>query len=211
MKKRFFRPDIAFGDIYLITPEVLSDLGIKGLVFDIDNTIAPYEVEEPTSEMLAYFRLLKEAGIKMAFVSNNHSPRVELFNKNIGLFYVCEAGKPSPKGVIKCIEHLGLDKNEVMAVGDQIFTDCMAAHRAGIRFAMVKPIQPKESLFFRIKRYFEKPFVNGVVWIRHRKIFNLRKNKKTKKDRKLLKKRNLFKERKIFKRKLFKLNRKKDI
>ncbi len=164
MKFSFFRPDMAFCDVYLITPEILSELGIKGVVFDIDNTIAPYEVESPTQEMMDYFASLKDAGIKMAFVSNNKGPRVKLFNEKIGLYYVCKAGKPSPKGVRKCIAHFGLEKNEVMAVGDQIFTDCLAAHRAGIRFAMVKPIQPKESLFFKIKRLFERPFVKNLAW-----------------------------------------------
>lgn len=164
MKFKFFRPDMAFCDVYLITPEILLELGIKGVVFDIDNTIAPYEVPRPTKVMLDYFASLRDAGIKMAFVSNNKGPRVELFNENIGLFYVCKAGKPSPKGVRRCIEHFGLPADEVMAVGDQIFTDCVAAHRAGIRFAMVKPIQPKESLFFKTKRFFERPFVKNLVW-----------------------------------------------
>ena len=131
MAFRFFRPDMAFCDVYTITPEALNELGVKGVVFDIDNTIAPYEVERPTEKMKEYFASLREAGIKMAFVSNNQGTRVTTFNEGLGLFYVCKAGKPSPKGVRKCIAHFGLDKSEVMAVGDQIFTDCIAAHRAG--------------------------------------------------------------------------------
>ena len=101
----------------------------------------------------------------MAFVSNNKGPRVALFNESLGLFYVCKAGKPSPKGVRKCIEHFGLAKEQVLAVGDQIFTDCLAAHRAGIRFAIVKPIQTSESGFFRFKRFFERPFVKKLDWL----------------------------------------------
>lgn len=164
MAFEFFRPNMAYNDVYLITPEVLKGFGIKGVVFDIDNTIAPYEVITPTEEMMAYFASLKEAGIKMAFVSNNKGNRVMTFNKGLGLFYVCKAGKPSPKGVSKCIEHFGLQKDEVIAVGDQIFTDCIAAHRAGIKFALVKPIKDKETLFFRIKRFFERPFVKNLKW-----------------------------------------------
>lgn len=161
----FFRPDMAYNDVYLITPEVLSEMGIKGVVFDIDNTIAPYEVVRPTDKMKGYFERLSDAGIKMAFVSNNKGNRVMTFNESLGLFYVCKAGKPSPKGVRRCIEHFGLNNDEVIAVGDQIFTDCIAAHRAGIKFAMVKPIQDKETLFFRIKRYFERPFVKNLKWL----------------------------------------------
>lgn len=176
----FFRPDMAFYDVYAITPEALAELGIKGIVFDIDNTIAPYEVEDPTQKMKDYFVTLRESGIKMAFVSNNKGARVSRFNESLGLYYVCKAGKPSPKGVKKCIEHFGLTNDEVIAVGDQIFTDCIAAHRAGIKFALVKPIQPVESAFFRFKRFLERPFVRGLDWLSAKdaiKKLRLRKNK----------------------------------
>ena len=169
---RLFRPDMAFYDIYALTPEALSELGVRGIVFDIDNTIAPYEVEEPTEEMRSFFASLDAAGIKMAFVSNNKGNRVMKFNEGLGLFYVCKAGKPSPKGVSRCIEYFGLEKDEVIAVGDQIFTDCLAAHRAGIRFAMVKPIQKKENAFFRVKRFFERPFVAGLEWLSGKEVLH---------------------------------------
>ena len=161
----FFRPDMAFYDVYSITPEALFELGVKGIVFDIDQTIAPYGVERPTEEMKAYFNSLRDAGIKMAFVSNNKGNRVMTFNEGLGLFYVCKAGKPSPKGVRRCIEYFGLPNEQVIAVGDQIFTDCISAHRADIKFAIVKPIEKKESLFFRIKRFFERPFTQGLEWL----------------------------------------------
>ena len=178
---RLFRPDMAFFDVYSITPEALAELGVKGVVFDIDNTVAPYEVEIPTQTMRDYFSALSRAGIKMAFVSNNKGNRVMKFNEGLGLFYVCKAGKPSPKGVRRCIEHFGLDKSEVIAVGDQIFTDCLSAHRAGIRFALVKPIKKQESGFFKIKRFFERPFVRGLDWLAGKEVaekLRLRKHKK---------------------------------
>lgn len=169
MAKRF-RPDMAFYDVYSITPDVLDELGVSGVVFDIDNTIAPYEVETPTDKMREYFASLVEAGIKLAFVSNNKGNRVMKFNEGLGFFYVCKAGKPSPKGVRRCIEHFALEKERVLAVGDQIFTDCLSAHRAGIRFAMVKPIQKQESAFFRFKRFLEKPFVRGLDWLAGKEV-----------------------------------------
>ncbi len=169
MAFKFFRPDMAFNDIYLITPQLLGEMGIKGVVFDIDNTIAPYEILRPTQTMNDYFAALRDAGIKIAFVSNNKGDRVKTFNEGLGLFYVCKAGKPSPKGVRKCIQHFGLKNEQVLAIGDQIFTDCLAAHRAGIKFFIVKPIKDKKTLFFRMKRFMEKPFVKNLKWITKRK------------------------------------------
>lgn len=180
---KFFRPDMAFCDIYTITPEALDALSVKGIVFDIDNTVAPYEVERPTDEIKGYLNSLRDAGIKMAFVSNNQGARVTTFNEGLGLFYVCKAGKPSPKGIRKCIAHFGLSPDSVLAVGDQIFTDCIAAHRAGVRFAMVKPIQPVESKFFRIKRFFERPFVKKLDWLNPKNAISKIKSKKNKDDK----------------------------
>ena len=155
MKKiRLFHPDEMVENIYALTPQALAGRGIRGVIFDIDNTVAPYEVETPTAQMEEYFSSLRDAGIQLAFVSNNRGDRVTVFNQSLGFFYVCKAGKPSPKGVRKCIAHFDLPKEQVLAV-------CLAAHRAGIRFVMVPPIQAAESRFFRFKRFLERPFVRA--------------------------------------------------
>ena len=64
------------------------------------------------------------------------------------------------RGVHRCIEAFGLPPEQVLFVGDQIFTDCLAAHRAGVDCYLVKPIKSKETFFFRLKRAFEKPFLS---------------------------------------------------
>ena len=160
-KIRFFQPDMMFQTIYDITPEVLLNQGIKAVLFDIDNTIAPYDIAAPTNEMKAYFKSLEAAGLKMAFVSNNRRERVHIFNLDLGYFYVHNARKPFSNGVRACIRHLGIPKENIVCVGDQIFTDCMAAHGAGLEFYMVAPVNKKESRFFRIKRFFERPFIKA--------------------------------------------------
>lgn len=40
-------PDLYLSSIYELPLEELKKKGIRGLVFDIDNTIAPYDVAEP--------------------------------------------------------------------------------------------------------------------------------------------------------------------
>ncbi len=156
---KFFIPDRMYKNIYKLTPEFLAKRGKNAIVFDIDNTVAPYEVITPTPKMKQFFDTLAKHGIKAAFVSNNKSDRADIFNEELGLFCISDAGKPSPNAILKCIEHFGLDKKEIVLVGDQIFTDCLAAHRAGIECWLVKPIKDKKTWFFRLKRRFEKPFI----------------------------------------------------
>lgn len=160
-KKGLFYPERLYETVYEITPGALAAEGIRGIVFDIDNTIAPYEIEEPTDRMRAYLDALREAGIRYAFVSNNHGDRVNRFNRVLRAPQFCKARKPSGKGVKKAIRAFGLQPEEVVGIGDQLFTDCLSAHFAGIRFWLVPPIRDKKTMLFRFKRFFERPFVSA--------------------------------------------------
>jgi len=159
-KKKLFVPDSMYSDIYEISAELLTKLGKKGVIFDIDNTVAPYEILRPTKKMMDYFASLEEAGISVAFVSNNKNDRASVFNEDLGYFCVPDAAKPLPKGIKRCVRHLGLPEKEMLLIGDQIFTDCLAAHLAGLDFYMVKPIKDTNTPLFKLKRFFEKPFIN---------------------------------------------------
>ena len=61
-----FVPDYYFDTVYEVTPDLLKKYGIKGLILDIDNTLVPYEIPEPTKENLAWLTLMHENGIKTA-------------------------------------------------------------------------------------------------------------------------------------------------
>ena len=49
----FFVPDFYFDTVYEVTPEMLTARGVKALILDIDNTLVPYEIAEPTDEVRA--------------------------------------------------------------------------------------------------------------------------------------------------------------
>ena len=51
---------------------------------------------------------------------------------------------------------MGLTKERVLFVGDQLFTDVWGARRAGIRSILVKPIHPKEEIQIVLKRQLER-------------------------------------------------------
>lgn len=156
---KLFIPDRIFDNFYDITPEYLSELGIRAVVSDIDNTLAPYEIAEPTERIVSWIRSLETAGIKIAFLSNNHADRVELFNKTIGVPAYPDAGKPGKKGITLAMRELGVTPGETLMLGDQIFTDVLTGKRVGARAFLVPPIKDKKTLFFRAKRLLEKPFL----------------------------------------------------
>jgi HAD superfamily phosphatase (TIGR01668 family) len=161
MKNYSFVPDIMFENALDIEPGFLIEKGIRAVVLDIDNTLVTYGVAEPTEEVIAWIDSLKAAGLGVAIASNNHAPRVELFNQKIGVFATCESKKPSAKAVKAACEHFGLKPEETAVIGDQIFTDVWCARNAGSLAILVKPIPYPENLFFKCKRVLEKPFIRA--------------------------------------------------
>ena len=154
-----FIPDRIFDKFDDITPEYLHECKIKAVISDIDNTLAPYEIEEPTDNIIAWIASLEKAGIKVAFISNNHPERVELFNRSIGVPAYPDAGKPGKKYMLAAMRELGVTPKETLMLGDQIFTDVLTGKRVGAKAFLVPPIKDKKTPFFRFKRLLEKPFI----------------------------------------------------
>ena len=157
MLRRYFCPDEYIESFRLATPEFLLKRNIKALLLDIDNTLAPYELPEPTEEILTWFSALWNAGIKTAFVSNNHGPRVIRFNETIGIPAFPRAKKPLRCGTKQALAELGVSKCEAAIMGDQVFTDVWAGRRIGIKTILVPPIRDKRDIFTKFKRLLERP------------------------------------------------------
>ncbi len=152
-------PTYMFGHFYEVTPEFLRSIGVRGLLCDIDNTLAPYEAEDPDEQIRAWVDSITEAGIKLALVSNNHPPRVERFNKDMKLPAYPDSGKPGKKTLLLAMREMGVDATETAMMGDQLLTDSYAGRHMGLPSIIVPPIKDKTNLFFRFKRLCERPFI----------------------------------------------------
>ncbi len=149
-----FYPKEWLDSTYQIPWEDWYRKGIRGAVFDIDNTLVPHDA--PADERaMALFRKFHEMGMKTCLLSNNKEPRVAAFAAQVDSPYIYKAGKPSVKNYYRAMEIMGTTKEETIFVGDQLFTDVYGANRAGIYAILVKPIHPKEEIQIVLKRYLE--------------------------------------------------------
>lgn len=170
VKKRglldMFYPDAWVASTYDIPFEKLYKRGYRGGIFDIDNTLVPHgAAADERAEAL--FKHLKDLGFQYALISNNKGPRVQMFNENIHAYTVCDAHKPSPENYIKAAALMGLEKDQVLFVGDQIFTDIFGARIAGVYSILVQPIHPKEEIQIVLKRKLEKIVLHFYKKKRH--------------------------------------------
>lgn len=156
---RFFMPDFYFDTFEGADREFFEKHGFRGILLDIDNTLEPYENAEPGEHVLAWFQMLEELGVKAAFVSNNGRERVERFNESLGFPIYPKAKKPLRKNLLRAMAQLGTTRENTVFMGDQIFTDVLAAHGVGIPAVLVPPIRDKRDPLTRFKRLLERPIM----------------------------------------------------
>ena len=154
-----FKPFMMKNRIYDITTEELKSLGIKGLLLDVDNTLALHFDKTPLDGVKEWIAEMKSAGIKLTIVSNARESRVAPFAESLGLDYRSLCKKPLTNRVKKAAKSIGLTKKEVMLCGDQLFTDMLCANLAGIKGLHVTPVEMENKLSFKIRRALEKPLL----------------------------------------------------
>ena len=82
---------------YQIDYQKEYDNGVRGVLFDVDNTLVRHG-EPATKQAKELFEHLRGIGLKTCIISNNKEPRVSPFAKEVGSDYIYKAGKPSVRG-----------------------------------------------------------------------------------------------------------------
>ena len=152
-------PEIIFKNVEAIRPEWLQSQGITALVLDVDNTLTGDGSQVLDASVRQWLDDVHAAGISTTVVSNNSPRRVRPFANKLGLRWVALACKPLPVGLFVARRRLGVPRRQMAMVGDQIFSDRMAAGLFGIRCLFVLPRGPEKNAGVLFKRRFEPPFL----------------------------------------------------
>ena len=158
MLKKYY-PGTYADSVFDIDYPKLYAKGYRGIIFDVDSTLVPHGGDS-TPAVDALFKEIHAAGLKTLLLTNNDEERVLRFIRNIDTLYLCDADKPDPAGYLKAVEMLGVDKDQVVYIGDQVFIDIVGANRAGIDSILVHYILHEGETKLGIKRNLEKP----VLW-----------------------------------------------
>lgn len=149
-----FYPKECRGSAYEIPYEEFYRRGIRGVIFDIDNTLVPHgaPADRRAKEL---FSRLHSMGMKTCLLSNNRKERVASFAEQVDSPYIFKGGKPRTEGYEKAMSFMGTRRETTLFVGDQLFTDVYGANRAGIYGILTTPIHPKEEIQIVLKRRLE--------------------------------------------------------
>ncbi len=149
-------PDLRVDTVYHIDLQQLKQNGIRGFVFDIDNTLAAYEETAAGEELSIWLSQLSQKGFAAVLVSNNNRRRVENFASSVRLPWYARALKPCKFYLKKACRLLGLLPENIALVGDQVFTDVLGGNRMKMFTVLVSPISDKDTKFVKWKRKWER-------------------------------------------------------
>lgn len=150
-------PDLMKKDIYEIEPGELLDRGVRFVLLDVDNTLAPYTVNEPERRLTDWAQILRGAGLELFILSNNRGVRPAIFAGALGIDFVGKAHKPFTAAAKKVLSEHGAAPEQTALVGDQIYTDTLCAKRLGAVAVLVEPIK-FTNIFLRLRYWLEAPF-----------------------------------------------------
>jgi len=151
-----FRPKMTVKSLDSISPSELSELGMRGLIIDLDNTVTPWNEMEVGPKVTSWFQSLEPHQIKCCVVSNNSEKRVAGVANSLGIPFIYKADKPRRRALYQAMQIMGTTLIDTAVIGDQLFTDILGGNRLGVVTILVLPINNREWIGTRIMRYFER-------------------------------------------------------
>lgn len=159
-----FIPKIIVETVYDIDFNKLYEQGKRYILFDLDNTLLPYDILYAYDELRDLLNNIRNIGFKIMIVSNNSSDRVTKFCNDVDMICITRAKKPFKSGFKKGMRLLGCtDKQQVISVGDQIMTDILGSNRTKIDSILVRPLKKSnEKWYTKANRKMEKHVLQRI-------------------------------------------------
>lgn len=151
--------------IYDIDFNKLYEKGVKYILFDLDNTLAPYDDIKPTPKQIEFNQKLREKGFKIFILSNNNKKRMKLYTEEFIVdAYLSFANKPLSFRIKRFLKKHQIDKSKSIWIGDQLLTDISCANKIGIDSILVSSISRKsEKWYTRWNRKREEKILKKIA------------------------------------------------
>jgi len=162
MRDKLF-PDHYYDSVFEIPYKELKKDNIQALIFDIDNTLAPYNIRRPPEKISGLLIRLQKMGFKVCLLTNNGKRRIKYFNEHLQLPAFYWGLKPMRRKAKKAMRALGATPETTALIGDQILTDIWCGKRLKVKTILVKPIGKKDFITVRMKRGLEKSILSAYL------------------------------------------------
>ncbi len=150
-------PNAYYKSIFDIDYKRLKSIGINNIIFDVDNTLIPYEEYTLDKNYNNKINELKK-DFNIIVMSNSRSDRVLKIVKDLDVEAYYSSMKPLKKNYKKILNKY--NKDECVFIGDQFMTDILGAKRMKCKVILVDRINNKEPIYTKFWRFFEFFVVN---------------------------------------------------
>ena len=153
-------PNMYSKSIFDIDYDKLKESNIKLLLFDLDNTCVPFSDKEPNNKLIKLFKELEKKEFEVMIFSNSSEKRLKPFKEKLNVECHYTSLKPLKRKLIKLIKTKSYKKEEIIIIGDQLFTDILVGNRSGINTMLVDPLSNVDLKITKVWRFFEKRILN---------------------------------------------------
>lgn len=151
-----FKPDYYISNFQNLDFNRLKKAGIKLLCCDIDNTLVAFNDPDSNRKVHEFIEKAKSNGIDVCLLSNAAPERAKRFSKDLGVEKVYYLSfKPLGHNFKKAMKHFGVTKKQTALIGDQLMTDMLGGHLAGVYTILTAPITDNDKWDTKINRFFE--------------------------------------------------------
>ena len=141
----------------------LLDCGFRFVLLDIDNTILSRATHDVPRDVGLWLAQARDAGVQFCLVSNNWHENVHQLANRLSMPIVAKAMKPIPAALFVAMHKLGAKRAETVMVGDQLSTDVLAAHNAGMSAYLLAPLAEQDLRHTKYVRMVEQAILGGAV------------------------------------------------
>ncbi|MGH7661860.1 MAG: YqeG family HAD IIIA-type phosphatase [Vulcanimicrobiaceae bacterium] len=161
-RARRWLPDAYLSGVAEISLEPLWELGVRGIIVDLDNTLVAYRETSVAPELAEWVRAARGRGFGVVLVSNNWSERVAAIGLHLDVPTVPRAMKPMPAAFLRALRVLGTPRVQTVVVGDQLLTDVLGAKLMGMRAILTEPLTEYGFITTRMMRVVERAVLRMV-------------------------------------------------
>lgn len=159
------KPDIIVDRMEDLDQDALWEKGIRGLIFDLDNTLCPYHSTEIEPERMEWLQRARSR-FKMCILSNTFKyRRLRRVGDKIGIpgigRWLC-GRKPGRGGVNDALNIMGTKPEETAILGDQVFADVLAGNRSGLLTIWIPRLDACEFITTKMIRGIERVVLRRV-------------------------------------------------
>ncbi len=120
--------------------ERLYGLGMRAVLFDLDNTLGGRRPAELSPAVTGLLDHLTQMGFRVGILTNRRIGTKDPVIVELAAKYPvrCRAGKPRKSGFLEILAQMGVPPNKAVMIGDRLLTDILGANRLGIYSIRIK-------------------------------------------------------------------------